>query len=61
MPEFINGPKDGARVPDLLLILDVIDLVITSYEGKEMVYSYHRNIETRNWEYHGETPREING
>ena len=53
MPEFIGGPKDGARVPVSLWVLDTIEMVQHTNDGN-MIYLYNIDNKTKNYIYAGQ-------
>jgi hypothetical protein len=54
MPEFVGGPKDGAMVPDILWVLDVIEMEHTLSNGKVILYTYILDEKSRNWIFNGQ-------
>ena len=60
MPEFIGGPKDGAQVPDILWILDVIEMEHKLQNGQVILYTYTLDEDSKNWIFTGQTQGEIN-
>jgi len=60
MPEFIGGPKDGARVPDVLWILDVIEMEHRLNDGRVILYTYVLDEDTKNWIFNGQIQGETN-
>ena len=51
-PTFMGGPKDGAVVPDVLWVLDVIDLTQTI--GMDTyVYRYQLDYDDKQYYYKG--------
>ena len=60
MPEFIGGPKDGARVPDVLWILDVIEMEHRLSDGRIILYTYVLDEDTKNWVFNGQIQGETN-
>jgi len=60
MPEFIGGPKDGARVPDVLWILDVIEMEHRLSDGRIILYTYVLDEDTKNWVFNGQIQGERN-
>ena len=61
MPEFIGGPKDGARVPDMLWVLDVIEMEHRLSDGQVLIYTYTLDEDSKNWIFNGQIQGEING
>lgn len=51
-PEFIYGPKDGAKVPPMLWILDQIKLE-ERRSGAILVHKYNINMDNKNYYYAG--------
>jgi len=51
-PTFMWGPKDGARVPEMLWILDEIELQETSVTGI-IIHKYIINYEDKSYYYAG--------
>jgi hypothetical protein len=58
MPEFVGGPKDGAMVPDILWVLDVIEMEHTFSNGEVILYTYILDEKSRNWIFNGQTQGE---
>lgn len=54
MPTFMYGPKDGAEVPELFWVLDVIEMVQKSPDGTRMIYFYRLNEKDKNYYYGGQ-------
>ena len=54
MPEFIGGPKDGARVPDMLWVLDVIEMEHRLSDGQVLIYTYTLDEDSKNWIFNGQ-------
>lgn len=52
IPEFVYGPKDGALVPSMLWVLDLIELQETR-KNDTLIHKYKLNKETKNYEYAG--------
>ena len=59
-PEFVYGPKDGAKVPPILWVLDVIDLQEHRPTGT-IVHRYNLNYDTKNYVYVGWQKETSNG
>ena len=53
-PTFFGGPKDGAPVPDMLWVLDTIEMVHTLDNGHKIVYYYELNADSKNYIYMGQ-------
>ena len=51
-PQFIYGPKDGAQVPPMLWVLDLIELQETR-KDVTLIHKYKINMATKNYEYAG--------
>jgi len=60
MPEFIGGPKDGARVPDMLWVLDVIEMEHRLASGQVILYTYVLDEDSKNWIFNGQIQGENN-
>jgi len=54
MAEFIYGPKDGARVPEMLWALTVIEMEQKLLTGDSIVYYYELDEDSHNWIYRGQ-------
>ena len=54
-PTFMYGPKDGAKVPDMLWVLDVITLREKDDDGTIWLHSYVLNSDNKNYYYAGVT------
>ena len=54
MPEFIGGPKDGAMVPDILWVLDVIEMEHRLSDGQVLIYTYTLDEDSKNWIFNGQ-------
>jgi hypothetical protein len=53
-PVFIAGPKDGAEVPMPLWVLDKIELIQRLQDGRNVIYLYKLDNETKNYIYEGQ-------
>ena len=53
-PTFIGGPKDGAPVPDVLWVLDMVELEQILDNGRRIVYYYELNADTKQYIYMGQ-------
>lgn len=51
-PEFVYGPKDGALVPSMLWVLELIELQETR-KDVTLIHKYLINKDTKNYEYAG--------
>ena len=54
MPTFMYGPQDGAPVPEVLWVLDQIELVDNHNSNGKMIYCYELNMEDKNYYFVGE-------
>ena len=52
-PTFMYGPKDGALVPDMLWILDIIEMIERTTDG-ETIHCYEVNQQDKNYYYVGQ-------
>jgi hypothetical protein len=52
-PTFMYGPKDGALVPDMLWVLDMIEMIERIKDG-EIIHCYEVNQEDKNYYYVGQ-------
>ena len=60
MPEFIGGPKVGAMVPEILWVLDVIEMEHRLSDGQVLIYTYTLDEDSKNWIFNGQIQGEIN-
>jgi hypothetical protein len=58
--EFIGGPRDGARVPDMLWVLDVIEMEHKLHNGQVLIYTYTLDEDSKNWIFNGQIQGESN-
>ena len=54
VPTFIGGPKDGGVVPDMLWVLDNIELQQQLDDGGIVIYYYELNADSKNYIYMGQ-------
>lgn len=52
-PEFIGGPKDGAKVPVALWVLDTVEMVQHLHDG-DMLYLYEIDEDSKNYIFKGQ-------
>jgi len=54
MPTFMYGPKDGAPVPEMLWVLDQIELVERIKGKASVIHCYELKYEDKNYYYVGQ-------
>jgi len=60
-PTFMYGPKDGTPVPDVLWVLDEIEMCQHLPDGSSVIYLYELDYTTKNYIYRGQIKEEGHG